>query len=471
MAATDQKIAQIQREMEQAQHELRRVQAAMEKQRAEITAANRRELEELARQTGERLRERDKQVQKQYEAMLEKSVSAQETRLEQEFRSYQAKYEQLAVQLRGALAQEQQKTEEALLAQKQFEQAYFARRDFSRQRAEEVCTRTFTQVREALRTEPLEWCSTGCSERFRTALANMEQWMKEGFYESVIAIGENLQLTISLEVLQAQAHCRRWFHYYQTLHGALAAEETLLFETAVQVPEELAVFEKAEKIIDHRMQPEQLAFWSDGSYEARLNGYSSRRTELSQFQPDGRTFATLEEAKTFMVAHPELSANYSEMQLYGTAMKTAQRMEQTEQEIRLMQSRMRCYDERRRLLKSMTQALKSAGYAPVWRQFFHDRASSLGACYQDSMNIFALELYIIPVLRRTDSQWVNTVCCALPPDAEEQILDEVRHLLAEALAPYGIGMDYAVLRGEQEPAERVRLLTSDSRLRINGRLN
>ena len=192
MAATDQKIAQIQREMEQAQHELRRVQAAMEKQRAEITAANRRELEELARQTGERLRERDKQVQKQYEAMLEKSVSAQETRLEQEFRSYQAKYEQLAVQLRGALAQEQQKTEEALLAQKQFEQAYFARRDFSRQRAEEVCTRTFTQVREALRTEPLEWCSTGCSERFRTALANMEQWMKEGFYESVIAIGENV---------------------------------------------------------------------------------------------------------------------------------------------------------------------------------------------------------------------------------------------------------------------------------------
>lgn len=471
MAVSDARISQIEREMADAERELRRVKAAMNAARDEVAEQNRRQLAALTAQTEERLRQRDQHVQKQYEAMLEKSVSAREKLLEQEFRSYQAKYEDLAGQMRAALAEEQRKTEEALLVQKKFEQAYFARRELAQKRAEEVCAAAFSQVREILRTVPLEWFTAGCTERYRTALQNMEQWMKEGFFESVIAIGENLRLSIQLDELQAEERCRKWFHYYQTLYGALDAEHRLLFETAVRVPEELGTFRSVEHIVDSTMQSEQLAFWSDGSYQKLLEEYSTNRAEMERFQVDGAPLANVQAARQFMIAHPELSASYSEMQLYGSAMKTAQRMERTEQQIRLMHSRMRCYDERRRLAKELTGALLTGGYSAAWKRLFNDKASTLGICFRDSMNVLGMEIYFIPVLRRADNSWVNTVSCALPRDAAAHTLDEIRHILAEVLVTQGIGIDYGELNSEQEAAERVRILTTDSRLRINGRLN
>ena len=473
MAVSDKEIAVLRAKQNAIAGELERTRIELEKARNAVTAQNRKQLEALRAETAHRIQEREQRVLEQYEEILEENTSRQEYSLEQEFRKYQKQYDEITMAVSSAFAEEQRKNEEMLIRQKQFEKAYFARREFARERAQNSRKKAESAVRQTAVSVPLEWFLPGHMDLYRNRLLELAQWMQNGFYESVIGIAENLLLLLHLDELEAEKQFRRWFHYYTMLYQALDAEKQLLFESALQVPESLADFrQNPDAVKDNRLTSEFMNLWSDGQYQNLLDAYAKTYADVAQFAVNGCPLLNEQEMRRFMIAHPEKSVQYQETAVYHSAVKAVQHLANAEKQIQKIHNRMQNFNDRLHLMKAVRKALSANGYHIRSVSFFENQpANPLMISFCDSMQILSFELLLIPVLRRTDDIWVNQAVCFTAHGCEESRISELEHLLAKVLVVSGIGIQYEQMHESQNSGERVKIAVTDVKLKINARLN
>ncbi|MEE5993269.1 MAG: hypothetical protein V3G42_08515 [Oscillospiraceae bacterium] len=472
MALSYRDIAQLRQKQREVSRKLQKTRTELEKVRDEVTAENQRKLEELQLQSVQWVQEREQKMLASYETILNQATSQQEQILEQEFQKYQREYEELNSEISVVLAEEQQKNEEILLRQQKFEEAYFQRQEFVRQRAEESKKMAEIAIRQATETIPIEWFLSGHMDLYRTRLQEIAHWMKNGFYESTIGIAENLVLMLHLDELEAEKRFQQWFHYYTVLHGALQAQKKLLFDTAVKVPEHFTEFRQNENIVDGRMNVSFMDYWSDNGYSKLLSQYAKTCEALAQFHMNGEPLLDKPKMLDYMIKHPEKSALYQELALYSNAMKTAQQLHEAEKQVHQIHDRMSAFHERLQLMKSVRNVLKMRGYQIKSVSFFHEQPSeTLLICFCNSMNHLQFELMLIPILRRIDEHWVNQAVCFTDSESSSERLGELRHILAETLIKAEIQPEYQTIHANQKTEERVNIAIADMKMKINGRLN
>ena len=353
MAVSDRDIRELQRKQQEISRIVERTQLDLQRARDEVTAQNRKQLDDLRHHTEQRISEHEQIVLRNYESILNQKTSEQEQMLEREYLEYQRQYEELGMQISEVLMEEQRKNEEMLLRQQQFEKAYFQRQKFARERAEQSRRSAENAVKRVAETVPIEWFLSGHMNLYRTRLQEIARWIDSGFYESTIGISENLVLMLRLDELEVEKKFRQWFHYYTVLHEILQSQKTLLFDTAVRVPDKFTEFQQNSSIKDGRMEISFMDSWSDNLYSKLLEEYAKFAEEISQFDIHGNSLLSEEEMRNYMIRHSEKSALYQELTLYSNAMKAAQQLENTEKKISRIHDRMYAFNERLRLMKSV----------------------------------------------------------------------------------------------------------------------
>ena len=471
MAVTDRDVTALRNQQNQLLAELSRTQAELMQTRQRLADENRLALERLRSETEQRIEMRERTLHSRYSDMLRETSTALESALEAEYRRYQQEYENVTADLNAALVQEHQKTEAVLLRQREFEQAYYARQRFAKERAEASRHAAEAAVQQAAADYPVEWFLPGHISLYNARLRELGQWMENGFYESVIGIAENLILTARLDILECEKQFRRWQQYFVVLCSALDAQRALLFEDAVRVPEDLTRFSRSRDILDGVMQAEALAYWSDGAYAVLVEQYGRTRQKLEKLEQEGALHTEETALRLFMKTHPETAEQLPTERIYRLAMQVSAGIDRAERIIRQMRRRMRAFEERMELVETLRPALRMEEYTVLGTQMTGKPGDPLLIRFCDNLHTMEFELALIPVLRRADGLWVNQTVCSVPAECSPERQDLLRHVLAEVFAAYGIEVTLRTVHGEQTADERLTLAVSDMQLKINGRLN
>ena len=471
MAVSGADLASLRQQQQALSAQLSRTQEELHRTRQQLAAENSDALARLRTETEARIASREGALRDSYETLLRETASAQESALEAEFRRIRQQYDAVTAELNTAMMQEHRETEALLLHQRAFEQAYYARQKFAEDRAAEARRRAGDAVRQAAADTPLEWFLPGHLDLYNARLRELAQWMEEGFYESVIGISENLLLTVQLDVLEAEKQFRRWQQYYSILRGVLDAQRALLFEDAVRVPEELVRFARSRDIRDGIMGAETLAYWSDGAYPELLTRYEQNRRMLAEFEEDGTLGADESSLRACMRQNPRQAERYPTDRLYRLAVRLTAEYADAENTIRQMRMRMQRFEERMAIVEEVRASLRAEGCAILATQMLGRPGDPLLVRFADELRTMAFELMLIPVLRRSDTLWVNQAVCSIPAECSPEREGELLHTLAEVFAERGIELPVQRMRPEQTTQERVALAVTDLQMKINGRLN
>ena len=471
MAVSNREIEELRRRQLSLSAELERAQRELGQTRQMLTAENRLALEQLRSDTERRLASRDQSLRQSYDTLLRETSSAQEAALEQEFRQYQQQYADVTAELEAALAREHQQTEALLLRQREFERAYYARQEYAQERAAQSKRSAESAVQQAADNAPIDWFLPGHIDLYSQRLRELGQWMTNGFFESVIGIGENLILNVRLDVLETEKQYRRWLHYFTVIRSVLDAQRTLLFDTAVRVPDDLTRFARSRDIHDGIMGEETLAYWSDGAYRELTGRYEQTRLELRDFELHGTLDLDESALRAYMIAHPEQSARLQPEQLYRLAVQLTAQLADAEETVRRMRQRMQAFEERMVLLEALRTALRQAGYPVTGTELTGKPGEALRIRFSDHLYTMEFEVLLIPLLRRADSLWVNQAVCTIPDDCGPERQEELTHCLADVFTARGIALAFREVRDEQDAQERLALAVTDMQMKINGRLN
>ena len=206
MAVTGQEIDALRQQQEALSESLSRTQDALLQSRRQLAEENRAALERLQEETEKRVASREKQLKGSYEKLLGNAVSAQEAALAAEYSRMQQQYESVTGELNAALAQEQRQTEEMLLRQHEFEQAYYARQRFAGKRAEECRHKAERTVQETVAAAPVEWFFPG-----HLAIYNARLRELRNYYEKSVssAAGSSIMRSCAASSAHSAGSCSR----------------------------------------------------------------------------------------------------------------------------------------------------------------------------------------------------------------------------------------------------------------------
>ena len=471
MAVTGQEISALRERQDALSESLARTQDELMQMRRRLAEENRTALARLREETEQRVATRERALQGNYEKLLQNAVSAQESALEAEYRRMQQQYESVTGELNAALAQEQRQTEDVLLRQHEFEQAYYARQRYAGQRAEETRRRAEKAVQETVAAVPVEWFFPGHLAIYNARLRELREYHENGFFESVIGISENLILSLQLDALETERQFRRWQQYYEVMCGILDTMRKLIFEDAVRVPAELIRFSRSRDIRDGIMGREMLDYWTDGGYSALTARYEKTRQALVDLERNGSLSADETALRTYMSAHPEDAEKYPSERLYRMALRLSEGLTGAENTIRQMRMRMRLFEERAELLDAVRSALRAEGYPVLKTQMLGKPGDPILVQFCDELHTMAFEVMLIPILRRSDDMWLNQAMFSIPAACSQERREALLHVLAEVFAAQGIEIPVQPVREEQTVQERLALAVSSLQMKINGRLN
>ncbi|MBQ1463596.1 MAG: hypothetical protein IIZ18_02195 [Ruminococcus sp.] len=470
MAVSGSDITALRREQDELRRLIDSKSAEMESVRRSIQAENEARLQDLRAQANDAMKRRDERVREDYQRLLNKSGSEMQNRLYREMLEYQQRYDQVCAQVRAALSEEQRRNEELLVKQKQFERAYFEHMRFARDEALAVQKEVGALIRSIAENVPVEWFYPGRISFYRDQMFSIDRLIESGLFEGAVGYGGGLVRDLKLTAADAEDSFHKWFHYYTILHGVLADEKQLLFNTSRKVPEEYKVFCMAEGVTDNTLTPEKLDYWSDGRYSEMLKEYEQVNMDIQQFFVDGKALSGEEEVRQFMIKNPELSARLQENVLYSAGRDGINRMEKITRTIRRCYDRIGAFNERLLLALQLKKSLSSIGSSKI------PPASEPGApivlYFTDDMNINTAEIIITPVLRRSDDKWLNMAACFVSEGMNSDSVDELRPLIAEVLVTKGINVDkYIKMKPGQTTSERIGIVSTDMQMKVNGRLN
>ena len=471
MAVTGQEIDALRQQQEALSESLSRTQDALLQNRRQLAEENRAALARLQEETEKRVTSREKQLKGSYEKLLGNAVSAQEAALAAEYSRMQQQYESVTGELNAALAQEQRQTEEMLLRQHEFEQAYYARQRFAGKRAEECRHKAEHTVQEAVAAAPVEWFFPGHLAVYNARLRELRNYYENGFFESVIGISENLMLSVQLDRLETERQFRRWQQYYAVMCGILGAQRRLLFEDAVRVPAELVRFSRSKDILDGSMSRELLDYWTDGAYSGLTARYEKARLALAGLEQNGCLGADETALRAYMNAHPADAEKFPAERLYRMALRLSAELTDAEHTVRQMRMRMRLFEERAALLDAVRGVLRAEGYPVLKTQMLGKPGDPLLVQFCDDLHTMQFEVMLIPVLRRADDTWLNQAVLSIPDACGQERRAALLHVLAEVFAAQGIELPVQPAREEQSVQERLALAMSSLQMKINGRLN
>lgn len=472
MAVSNTNIADLERQMDKLRSTMQSKSAEISRASQHIIEENQRKLGELNEKILKDIENRDRIVQEEYLGLLDGFVSETQVGLEKEYATLQAQYDELNSQLKAAVAEEQHKTEEIFIKQKKFEDAYNSRQEFAKSQALTI----LEQVRMMLRklcTAPVEWFLVGHIELYKNHLREMEKWINATLYESAIGVGENMLLSMNLDSIETEDRFRRWFHYYTVLREVISAEKKLIFESALTIGSQLKYFSRiaSNDIKDGMMSIILADDWSLGMYSKLCSRYAAVAREIERFYIDGVFMTDPDELRGFMISEPKQSMHFQEMTLYSNAMMAIQRIDDTKKQIGVMFDRINAFEERCCLAVSIKKALKGINCEQSDDEIYSLPSETMYLTFSDSMRIYSFEVFLIPVMRRSNGRTENYVRCNIPEKMSKADKEELIHTLAETLVTKQIGVSYDTLSRDRTKEERIKLAVSDMQLSVNGRLN
>ncbi|MCM1507909.1 MAG: hypothetical protein NC177_12375 [Ruminococcus flavefaciens] len=471
MAVNNADIANLERKQHELKRELDRKNALINAERQKIVNENRQKLIKLQQETSEMIRERDEAVLQNYNAVLENNVSEVSERLQNEFNEYHRQYDEVCLQINAAYAAEQKKTEDILIQQKNFEKIYFNRLESAKNTALKIMNDVIAKVNSAAENVPVEWFMRGHLELYRSHLRDMQNWIELGFYESSIGAGNNIMLSLELDILETKERFYKWFHYYMFLHSVIESERILIFDKARVVPDEFRNFIKIEEIVENIMDDETIEKWSGNRFSALKENYRKFSEEIESFRTDGSIISDENAVIRYMIEHPEKSSQFREMWLYNQGIKALEKRKNTGRIINEMFDKIRCFEERINIAKSIKNCLKNNEYVYEIKEMSPPSENSLYIYFADSYG-FDIEVIIVPVLRKSDNKWANFVKCYFSTDTGRERYDSAVSCISDALSKYGISiMSKDKIRTGQTKEERIKVADVDIRLSVNGRLN
>ena len=268
-------------------------------------------------------------------------------------------------------------------------------------------------------------------------------------------------MQLEFDILETEERFDRWMAYYDTLR-AVAAEEEQIFIAAHRLPPDMPLFGAYLRIKDMRLTDEILDRYSSDGYSELHREYESAAVMYTLGIPDSP-----EQIRRFMIDNPGVSQKVSDISMYERISSSIARQNKIKDTFFTMFSRMEAWEERLGIYKEIRSVLTTKGCAC--------RLSDLGEThiisFTDDMEIHHFELILTPVLRRRDGKWIDLASCYVPDGIDKSRFDDIRTALAQVIVTKGIDIDYRKAELGQTTADRVKAVSADKTMLVNGRLN
>lgn len=471
MAVNNEDIRILEQKQRELKYELERKSAQIDAERQRIVEENRKQLLNLQRETAQMLKERDEVVLQNYNSILDNNISKASEMLQNEFNEYRMKYDEVCLQVSAAYAEEQRKTEDILIKQKNFEKIYFNRLEHARNNAIKIMNDVIEKVNSVTEKEPIEWFMNGHLELYRSRLREMQKLIEMQLYESAIGIGNNVMLYLEMDIIETKERFYKWFNHYMVLNSVLESERILIFDEAHIVPAEFKNFIKAEKIIENSMSDDIIDKWSEYRFSALKESYHKFSEEIENFRINGIAVSDENSLRQYMIEHPEKSVQFREMWLYSQGVKALEKLNNAKKIINEMFDKIHCFDERIDIAKRIRKCLKKSQYVYEVKDTSAPSDDSLYISFTDSYG-FNIEVIIVPVFRKSDNKWKNFIKFYFGENIGRERHDNAIICISEALLSFGITIrSEDKIRTGQTKEERIKNAGVDIRLLVNGRLD
>ncbi|MBQ7989889.1 MAG: hypothetical protein IJ251_02425 [Oscillospiraceae bacterium] len=454
-------VQDIQRRQRDLLETVEILQMKLSYERRSIANENKQKLREMSQEFESRLTEHDRQTDEAYRRILGKFTSAKQTEIADEIGRLRREYDDLETQMNRELAAEQQKNEEMLLRSRRFEEAYNARRDFAKARAEQSVEKLMKRFSEVTENVPTEFFLHGHQQLYRRRIQDVDSLMRMGLYESVIGICDDMLMQLEFDVIETEDRFDKWFHYFTVLRQLIADEENR-FKKVHHLPDELELLGRSLRSENGYISDEQLDRWSDDGYSRLHREYDSIALSSVTELPTDRDMI-----RSRMIEHPDMASEISDIYLYDRIQAGLSRRGEQNKVFDLMYSRMSAWVERVKLYIELRPAMKEEGYSCT----LSDEGEDHVVTFTDDMSVHKFELILIPVRRRSDDRYVNTAVCFSPMGIDASRRDEIVSMVAGVLVTQGIDVEHRQMSPDQTTGMRVREANADKILQINGRMN
>ncbi len=470
-------IADTERRMRELRAEMRRTEQQIAAQASAVTEQNQQALRRLHDQTARDMSQWQGQLEAQYGGMLQLSVDTMQTQLRTAHEQMQQEYQRLRAEQLAALAEERQKQQEtaesleALRAALEQERAYF------QETAERVCTETAVQLRDQLSGNPVAWFFPQHAALYRETLRTAQDYARQGFYQTAIAIAETLSLRMQTDLILTQREFMRWLNYFSVYISALLTEHRLLWETCPDIPGQSPEFYERLGLLSHRLTQEQADMLSGGRLAPLMQQHNAEygitETLRAAGVLDDSGELHTDRLLQYMQEHPEGAASLDAVSLYNRAEHITARLGTVTAIAAEIRSRLVCADQRIRLCEMLMQTLRDDygfdGDEPTAE--YADPEAEYGAIVigmTDLPGDISIEIQIIPLRQEATGSWYNCIGFLLRGDYIDGLRAELSQFFEAVSADNGIPVDRSQAPADATEAQRRALYANQFRVRLNG---
>ncbi len=478
MAVSNAQVA----DLEQRQRELQDQMANINRQITQETQRVRHEfdqkVEALKRDTGIKLQEREKAIRELYEDQFNRAVSEQEEILRREFDRVEREYEKVCADVSAAKAELVRQTEAIRLEQKEFEEAYKARREAEKKLAEQVLEETIAEYKRIDSEVPMEWFAPGHLQLYSNRINDIKDRISNTWYEIASAAGENVSLNMRLDKLNVNARLEQWLNIYTIVCKLIERARELLYDEVFLLPENAVKTAQVFNIIDRKIPRDKVEIWSENKYSSICSDYLNCYKKMSPFCVEGKFISEDSIVAFLQKNYQQYASHFRERDFYVLKRECEKLFDNIISFISKLRNNINAYEERLSIIfdnseLGILQLLNEAGYTvqpvePINNELLD---APVLIKFSDNLNTMDFEVIISPIQRLGDGAIINFVSWFYPSEANSETVGELKHIMANGFITKKISVSQAEIQPGKDTMTRVREVYDEKNLLINGRTN
>lgn len=477
MAVSNNQIAQLEQRARELQGQMAGIDRQIAHETQKVAQEFDQKIRELKNDTQLKIQEREKAIHEIYEEQLRSTVSAQEEQLRSHYEKTKREYEKVCADVAKAKAELIRQTEEIKLEQKAFEEAYYARREAEKQMAQQIYENVIAEYNEIVAEVPMEWFAPGHLGLYSDRINDINDRIRNTWYEIASAAGENVSLNMRLDKLEVNDKLRRWQNLYLVICGMIERLRELLYNEARIIPKETTKTAEVFSISERQIPDELLNIWF-ADYNELCNAYMTLYKKMDVFSVNGE-FIKIEEIIPFMQKnHEKYASCFREIDLYSIKRECSVLLDKVTAALSKLHLMINSYEERISMIFDKSQfgisvLLEECGYNIASIDLVDDTTldTPVIIALNDNLNTMDFEVVVSPIFRIGDGAWINFVDWFYPDVAGYDTVTELTHIMANAFVTKKISVSRHRKNPNETVLSRIEDVYNEKMLLINGRIN
>ncbi len=478
MAVSNAQVAELERRHRDLLNQMADINRRIEREEQRLRQEFEQKVETIKRDTSIKLQEREKAIRELYEEQLNHAVSKQEEELRREFDRVECEYEKVCADISAAKAELVRQTEVIKLEQKEFEEAYRARREAEKILAEQVLQETISEYKRLDAEVPMEWFAPSHLKLYSNRISDISERIRNTWYEIAAAAGENVLLNMRLDRLNVKAKLEKWLNIYTTVCRLIERARVLLYDEFFLLPENAVNTARVFNIIDRKIPKDKVELWSQNKYSSICSDYLDFYKKMSPFCVDGKFIAEENMVAFLQKNYQEYASCFRDSDLYGMKRECENLLDRIITLISSLRVDINSFEERLSIISDNSEwgiirLLKNAGYnvssvEPIYDELLN---TPILIEFSDNFNTMDFEVIISPVHRLGDATIINFVSWFYPSRAGNETVREIEHIMADAFIAKNISVSQKEIQPSEDLMTRVRNALNEKNRLINGRTN